>query len=275
MYISVARGKVYVGCRQNSEIVVFDARTYKIINRIPAGEGVFHMWADSGNQLWVVNDIDKTVTAIDTALDKSIKNVDLTGFLDSDGDKPHDIVVTPAGDAVYVTLLSGAVLKIDPSSFKVTEENTANIGGDPHLAATFASDIVFVPQQASGTLSFLDPDDLALEGSVDIPNAHGIGISPSGRYAYIANIGAAAGGDALYTVDVRGLSLKDEIVKTGAGSPHNIVVTNDDRIFITHSSTNKVTEHTIGDDGVPNSNPKVHTAGTTPFGIGYVQGTCQ
>jgi len=277
MYVQYAREKVYVGCRTNSEVVVFDARTYKVINRVPAGEGVFHMWTD-GNRLWVVNDVDNSITVIDTEQDKAIKNIDLSAYLAGSEDKPHDIVATPAGDAVYVSLLEGTILKIDPSTFEVVSERTQNIGSDPHLAVTFAIDMILVPQQDSGVLSFLSQSDLSVAGEIMIPNAHGIGVSPNGRFAYVTDIGASAGEGAIYTVDTKELKLVGGApVATGASVPHNVVVTSDNRLFITHSGPNgmEVTEHQTGPDGIPTTVTNTYTVGTNPFGIGYVEGNCQ
>jgi len=277
MYVQYAREKVYVGCRTNSEVVVFDARTYKVINRVPAGEGVFHMWTD-GNRLWVVNDVDNSITVIDTEQDKAIKNIDLSAYLAGSEDKPHDIVATPAGDAVYVSLVEGTILKIDPSTFEVVSERTQNIGSDPHLAVTFAIDMILVPQQDSGMLSFLSQSDLSVAGEIMIPNAHGIGVSPNGRFAYVTDIGASAGEGAIYTVDTKELKLVGGApVATGASVPHNVVVTSDNRLFITHSGPNgmEVTEHQTGPDGIPTTVTNTYTVGTNPFGIGYVEGNCQ
>ena len=60
--------RVFVGDRANDRVAVFDAATMTVEGTVPAGQGVFHMWADpQGKQLWVNNDIDNTTTVIDPA----------------------------------------------------------------------------------------------------------------------------------------------------------------------------------------------------------------
>ena len=68
MYVSYIKSghRLFVGDRANNRVVVLDADDYSAIATIPAGNGVFHQWADSRDrQLWVNNDIDNTAKVID------------------------------------------------------------------------------------------------------------------------------------------------------------------------------------------------------------------
>ena len=66
MYVVYSRDRVFVGDRANNRVAVFNPRTFVVETTVPAGAGVWHMWADPFNlQLWVSNDIDKTCTVID------------------------------------------------------------------------------------------------------------------------------------------------------------------------------------------------------------------
>ncbi len=91
---------------------------------MPAGAGVFHMWADkAGKQLWVVNDIDKTVTVIDPRILEVIATVPMPSDLYEAGSKSHDVIVHPLGTSAYVTFLdtpdpaSDAVVHFNPQTF--------------------------------------------------------------------------------------------------------------------------------------------------------------
>ena len=46
VYTNVGK-RVFVGDRANNQVVVFDADDFSVEATIPAGAGVFHMWADT------------------------------------------------------------------------------------------------------------------------------------------------------------------------------------------------------------------------------------
>ena len=85
---------VFVGDRANDRVVAFDEDDFSVVGTVPAGDGVFHMWASpNGNQLWVNNDVDNTTTIINPASMK-VKGTAVTpaDLVDLDG-KPHDVFV--------------------------------------------------------------------------------------------------------------------------------------------------------------------------------------
>ena len=50
----------------HAEVVVLSARDFSLKGTVPAGNGVFHMWASPAvHQLWVVNDVDNTTAICD------------------------------------------------------------------------------------------------------------------------------------------------------------------------------------------------------------------
>ncbi|MEM7677569.1 MAG: hypothetical protein AAF449_16340, partial [Myxococcota bacterium] len=57
--------EIWIGDRGFDRVLVYDALRLRRKAEIPVGRGVFHMWnnGDTG-QMWVVNDIDKTVSVI-------------------------------------------------------------------------------------------------------------------------------------------------------------------------------------------------------------------
>ena len=59
------KDKLYVGDVFGNKVHVIDPKTKEVENSINVGVGVFHMYADGlGKQLWVVNDVDKTISVM-------------------------------------------------------------------------------------------------------------------------------------------------------------------------------------------------------------------
>jgi hypothetical protein len=97
-------------------------------------------------------------------------------------------------------------------------------------------------------------------------------MTPNGKVFYTTNL-TGGGTDGLFAVDT--------VTNTVIGSadtpfavPHNIVVTNNDKLFLTHSggTSDKVTIYTVTTNKpIPVLAGEV-TVGLNPFGIGYVPG---
>jgi DNA-binding beta-propeller fold protein YncE len=140
MYVVYSKfsDRVFVGDRANDQVVVFDAADFSVEGTLPAGEGVFHMWADTrGRQLWVNNDIDNTATVINTHTLDLIATVPMPADLVAAGGKPHDVILDRAGRFAYVSMLGFAgpndyVVQFSTRTFD--EVNRAEVGKDPHLS---------------------------------------------------------------------------------------------------------------------------------------------
>ena len=179
MYVNYAKAAnlVFVGDRAHNQVVAFDPVSYAVVGTVPTGAGVFHMWANSlsGNKLWVNNDIDNTITVIDTV---SLE-VDMTIDLPSDlGGKPHDVVLTECGTRAFVTLVGiegpeDYVLKYN--AITGTEMARAAVNKDPHVSVSRRNNVVYVMTQGGSEVLALKQADLSVVDSVDVPNAHGAG----------------------------------------------------------------------------------------------------
>lgn len=90
MYVVHVNSRVFVGDRANDRVAIFNRATLEVEGTLPAGQGVFHMWADpQGKQLWVSNDIDRTLTVLDPKQPSAIATVDLPAdLLDMGGQAP-------------------------------------------------------------------------------------------------------------------------------------------------------------------------------------------
>jgi DNA-binding beta-propeller fold protein YncE len=274
MYVVHKAGKVFVGDRANNRIVVFDSADWSVVGEVLAGNGVFHMWAQpNGNQLWVNNDIDNTITVINTDSLAVITTIDLPADLVADGGKPHDVILS--NKSAYVTMLglSGAndvVIRYDLRRFE--ERARADVGKDPHVTIDPKNGRLYVAAQNSNEVRVLRRHNLSLVTTLTIPGAHGIDIRADGDIVYVTNI-SGGGTDALYTLDTQSNTLIGNPVDTPFATPHNIVLTgSNEKLYVTHSGA---TADQVSVFTVSKQNPEPVfltsvTAGLNPFGIEFV-----
>ena len=265
---------VFVGDRANDRVVAFDADDFSVAGTVAAGAGVFHMWADDRDrQLWVNNDIDNTSTVIDPVTLEVITTVDMPADLLAKGYKPHDVILDPKGRFAYVTLLGGS----DPSDYLVQfstdtfeEINRAEVGKDPHVSLTQNNKLIYVPAQGSSIVSVFNRNTLELIDEITVPGAHGAGMAPNGQVFYTTNL-PGGGAEGLFAIDTKTSAILGS-VDTPYAVPHNIVVTKNKKLFLTHSggTADKVT---IYDVSVANPIPALVgevIVGLNPFGLAYV-----
>ena len=273
MYVSYSHfgDRVFVGDRANKQVVVFDADDFSVETTIPAGEGVFHMWADSrGQQLWVNNDIDNTATVIDTHTLEVIATVPMPADLVAMGGKPHDVILDRAGRFAYVTMLGaspGYVVQFDRNGFMETAR--APVGGDPHLSFSRQQDQLLVASQDASQVHVLDPITLDELTVIGVPGVHGAWTSKNGKFFFTTNL-PGGGTDGLFVIDTRMQTVIDS-VNTPFGVPHNIVATRN-KIYLTHSggTSDKVTVWTIGKKVPSPAYLGDVTVGLNPFGLTFV-----
>jgi YVTN family beta-propeller protein len=179
------RHRVFVGDRANDRVVAFDDRTYAVEGMAPAGDGVFHMWADGlGRQLWVNNDVDNTTSVIDPRRLDVIATVPTPADLVAEGGKPHDVIVGPFGIFAYVSVVGipGAndyVVQYNAHSF--AELNRAAVGKDPHLSLALQHNRLYVPCQGTNEVIVLNRFTMEPIDHLDVPGAHGAGMARNGR----------------------------------------------------------------------------------------------
>lgn len=275
VYATPFQRRVFVGDRANDRVVAFDSRTFEVVGTAETGRGVFHMWGSTvRGELWVNCDIDNTTTVIDMRTLETVATVPTPADLVALGGKPHDVIVSPDGFFGYVTVLGVAgdsdyVVQFDADTFE--EIGRAEVGDDPHVSLTLRTPHLYVPSQGGDVVHVLDRFSLAPGTDIEVPGAHGAGMSRSGRYFYTTNL-PGGGLDALWTIDTMTNTVVGQPVDSPYGVPHNIALTPDGRkLYLTHSGPNdKVTVYRIGfGDPVPEYSAEV-TVGLNPFGIAYV-----
>lgn len=278
MYVvhSPRADRVFVGDRANNRIVVFDDKTFKYETSIPAGNGVFHMWADRhDDQLWINNDIDNTATVIDPMTLEILATVKMPTDLVQLGGKPHDVILDPSGKAAYVTMVGLAgendfVVKFDTKNF--TEITRAAVGKDAHLSLTRRNKLLYVPTQNSNSVYVLVRKTLKLKKIISVAGAHGAGMTRKGKTFYTTNIsGGGAGG--LVTINTR-TNAVIQTTDTPFPTPHNIALTRKaNKLYITHSgaTANKVSVYRINKKSKQATLETVVTVGLNPFGLTFVK----
>lgn len=276
MYVSYVKrsNQVFVGDRANNRVVVFGADDYSVTGTIPAGAGVFHQWSDPrGRQLWVNNDIDNTATVIDPTTLTVLGTVAMPADLVAAGYKPHDVILDPKGRFAFVTLLGAGssndwLVKFDTATF--AEVDRAAVGLDPHVSLSQRNELIYVPAQNSDVVTVLDRSTLDVVTELAVPGAHGAGMTHSGKYFYTTNL-AGGGTDGIFAIDT-GTNAVVGSADTPYPVPHNLVVTKNDKLFVTHSggTSDKVTIYDVTTSNpVPEFRAEV-TVGLNPFGLTYV-----
>lgn len=276
MYVSYVKrsDRVFVGDRANDRVVVFDADDYSVVGTIQAGAGVFHQWSDPhGRQLWVNNDVDNTATVIDPNALEVLGTVDMPVDLVTAGYKPHDVILDPKGRFAFVTLVGGVtndwLVGFDTETF--AEVGRVEVGLDPHVSLTQRNRLIYVPAQNSNVVTVLDRTTLEPTTELMVPGAHGAAMTHSGRVFYTTNL-PGGGTDGLFAIDT-GTNTVIGSADTPYAVPHNIVVTKNDKLFLTHSgaTADKVSIYDVTtSDPIPVLRGEV-TVGLNPFGLAYVR----
>lgn len=281
MYVnwSVFNNVVMVGDRANNRIVFFNGDDFSVKGFAPAGNGVFHMFAHIySNTLWVVNDVDKTISVIDIAAMNKVADIALPKDLTDMGGKPHDVITGPFARYAYVSMLGFSgdndyVIQYDMKSHN--EVGRVAVGKDPHLSLHPRYDRkLFVPTQGSNTVFVINRYSMQVMKEIAVDGAHGAGMAWSGRTFYTTNLpnGGANGLVAIDTKKDRVIGSTDTHTNNLIPVPHNIALTpNGRKLYVTHSggSSNTVTVYKISKK---NRVPKFHKeieVGFNPFGLGF------
>ena len=282
MYVNYSMDKIYVGDRANNAVVVLNPKNLMddatIISDVC--QGIFHQWTND-EKLVVACDIDNTVAVIkleDNSIEKIIDLMDQGALSINAMQKPHDIVITPSGDAIFVTILASdgsatdSILKIDTDTATVVTRIDLPSGTDPHLGLSATSpDLLYSPQQNLGIVAVYNQDDLTeAQSALVVPNAHGIGTASDGKFVYVTNI-AAGGIGGLATIEaamgMSNASLVGSALDTPEAVPHNVAVDNDGFVYVTHSggAADQLSVYsTDAMSGVPTLEDQ-YMVGTNPF----------
>lgn len=264
--------EIWIGDRGHSRVLVYDSLHLRRIAEIPTGNGVFHMWSHGLlRQLWVANDIDKTMTVISLDTKRVLATVPLPADLLSSF-KPHDVTVTPTSAIVSLIGPRGSdTWLVEFSGTTFQEIDRLQVPGDPHLMHTGSVDSdLYVASEAGGKVLKVNPDTLTIEAELSIPGAHGIWTNEQEKYLYVTNITSNDGQASLYTIDINEFRIiEGSPVAAALPHPHNLMLSMDgSKLFATHSNMGSrfTTIYDVNNNGLP-TNGRIVETGQTPFGI--------
>lgn len=260
--------EIWIGDRGRNKVMIFDALRLRLKEEVDVGKGVFHMWSHPVlKQMWVVNDIDKTMSVIDLESKEVLATIRIPLDLMLKF-KPHDMTTTATHG--IVSLLgegTGWLIKYSGETFK--EVARLQVPADPHMMHWgLENSHLYVASQAGKVLQ-IDPETLTITGELDIPGAHGIWGNEGQNYLYVTNIESPDGSAAIYTIDVETFTIVPASpLPAPLPFPHNPMVSIDNsKLFISHSKeSDQVSVFDIGAYGLPVNGRTVRT-GKVPFGI--------
>lgn len=266
---------VLVGDRANNRVVIFDAKNFSSLGEVATGNGVFHMSADQTiGQVWVNNDVDKSVTVINSQTLTPITTINLPADLINDGGIPHEVVLDPSGPFAYITMIGlgtggSQVLKYSTDTFTLVDQEV--VDGAAHLALSDGHDRLYVLNQGTDEVQVRSRATLDLLDTIDAPNPHGESHLADGSILYATNI-SDGGIDGLLTIDTSSDTVVDTDDTPMLPTPHNIALSpGNGYLYITHSgaTADKVSVFDLSNPADPSFLTSL-TAGLNPFGIGAV-----
>lgn len=261
-------GEYWVGDRLNNRVLAFDENTNALTGAVDAGSGVFHMWAaKTGRFLFVVNDLDNTVSVIRVGAKRKVTDVPIPADLEAMGGKPHDIIASTNEEAFFVTVVGVTGVNdfvVKYSLATMTETARAPVGKDAHVALNETDDKLYVVCQnpVSGVYT-LNRSDLSEADFDAFSGAHGVGIRTTGNMLFVSDLpGARIGVFDLSSGDFTG-----SVVNTPFPVAHNLAHTSSGKLYCTHSgaTADQVTIYDVS-SGTPVLESDLVT-GLNPFGI--------
>eukprot|EP00545_Synedropsis_sp_CCMP1620_P009722 CAMPEP_0119008266 /NCGR_PEP_ID=MMETSP1176-20130426/3578_1 /TAXON_ID=265551 /ORGANISM="Synedropsis recta cf, Strain CCMP1620" /LENGTH=403 /DNA_ID=CAMNT_0006960571 /DNA_START=14 /DNA_END=1225 /DNA_ORIENTATION=- len=270
--VESANGVIYVSDSANDRVVAFDGVSYKVVAIIPVGDSPAEMSIDSrGSQMWVTNTADNTVIVVDLNFNvpiRSIEAFDPDGVVDFGTNVVNDVLLSPSGDAGFVTYAGdgGLVVRFDSSG--TIEDSNPGIGDFARLASSFRFNCLYVASTTSNILDILFNLDLRIDSSENIPAPYDPESSLDGQYIYITS----TVNNAIHTFDVGNNVLLSTVVTTSVANPTKMTHTGD-RLYVSHGDSDEVSVFSVSNANpipIEVANVKV---GDNPFGISYCEST--
>lgn len=147
----------------------------------------------SRDLVYVTNQDDATVTAIDARTHEVVGTVDLRALGFPATAKPHHVVADPDGRHWYVSLIgANTVLKMDAATNRVVGRASFEVPG--MLAYDLETDRLFVGRSMSAVnppqrIGVIDRDDMSVEEiAVLYPRPHALASNPRSVHAYSASL---------------------------------------------------------------------------------------
>ena len=182
-----ASGTAYVGicCNAPSTANVFNATSLVHTGTIPTGSGGDGIaLSPDGARMFVTVDATSELQVIATATGAVLATVPVP--LTVSGEPPLQIVISPDGAYVYILAPqarpSPLLMKIDATTYKVTQTTTVSTSQGPLLISPDGSELYFEVGYTNEVIQVIDAATLASVKAISVNGAYpaGLSVTPSG-----------------------------------------------------------------------------------------------
>lgn len=271
--VETVNGIIYVSDTANDRLVAFDGVSYDVVAIIQVGDAPSELTSDArGSQLWVANTADNTVMIVDLAFNvvlRVIEAFDPAGTVDFGNNVVNDVLLSPSGDAGFVTYAGGGGLIVRFGADGQIQTSNAGIGDNARVASSFRFNCLYVPSTAGDVLDILFNLDLNIDQSLNINDPFDAVSSVDGQFIYITS----TANNAIYTFDVGSNELLASVVTTTLAGPTKMTHTGD-RLFVAHGALNRVSVFAVSNGNpIPIEIANIDGVGLNPFGISFCEPT--
>jgi YVTN family beta-propeller protein len=197
------QGRIFVTCEYNSELVVADAKSRKVLRHRPTGGKITHMIAvtPDGNRVYASHIGSGTVTVLDVWKDTKALEIPLEK-------RPEGIVLSQDGSRLFVANReSNSVSVIDTRTHRV--EKRIEVGAGPvRLYLTSDGRTLVVPLLQGKGVQLISTAELRVVKDIRLPERiTGMGLSPDGKIGFFS----AGFADKVYEVSFEDGKIRREI----------------------------------------------------------------
>ena len=198
-----------------------------------------------GSRLYVTNNVDSTLSIIDTELNAVIQTI-AAGQLGT----AHSVAVSPAGTELYVTDFDqpGSTFVVDANPVNVNETPIETGAGSDKVAFSPDASRAWVSNSNSNSVVVIDTGTRMIEATVAVgTNPSGLSVTPDGSTVYVANVNSHT----VSAINTADLSVTTIEINASTG-PSSIAITADgafayvggvpDSVPIIDTTTNTITD---------------------------------
>jgi YVTN family beta-propeller protein len=224
---------VYVPNSKGNSVSIIDPKTYKVIRSFPVGREPQHVipsW--DMKKLWIAQDLQDQITAIDPATGKKGETVKV--------EDPYNMYYTPDGKFAIICAERERRLDFrDAQTMKVVKRVRVPCDGVNHIDFSMDGRYLLATCEFSGELLKVDVAAQRVLGKLRLTPAgmpQDIKLSPDGRIFYVANMEA----NGVHVID--GDNLKSlSFIPTGKGA-HGLYVSRDSKyLYVANRGEGSVT----------------------------------
>jgi YVTN family beta-propeller protein len=221
----VVRGfprRVYVPNSGSNTVDVIDPETYQIVDHFRVGKQPQHVTPSYDlKTLWVLNDLNNTLTKIDPATGKKVQTVRV--------EDPYNLYFTP--DGKFAIVVAERLRRLDfrdAITMKLVQSVPVPCRGVDHIDFSADGHFLIASCEFSALLIKVDVESRQVLGTLPLPHGgmpQDVKLSPDGKIFYIADM--HAGG--VYLVEGESFTVTG-FLPTGKGT-HGLYASRDSRVL--------------------------------------------